>query len=81
MQKTQNFMHLELNISTSVNGMMPSTDKMKIICLNSIEDDAKNSDIGKHFLQNNQLLLKLLYQKKGVISILMKAPVGISLLI
>ncbi len=80
MQKTQNFIHLELNISTSVNGMMPSTDKMKIICLNSIEDD-EDSDTGKRPLQKNQLFLKLLYQKKGVISILMKAPVGISLLI
>ena len=68
-------------MSMSVNGMMPSTDKMKMIYLNSIEGDAKNSNICKFLLQKNQLFLKLLYQKKGVISILMKAPVGISLLI
>ncbi len=81
MQKTQNFIPLVLNMSKSVNGMMPSTDKMKMIYLNSIEDDVGKNRLGKSLLHKNHSLKKLLYQKKGVTNMLMKAPVGISLLI
>ena len=81
MQKTHSFMHLELKKSRSVNGMMLRTARRNMIYLKSIDGIVGIVAGGPLLLWRNQLFLKLLYQKNGVTSMLMKAPVGISLLI
>ena len=81
MQKTHSFMHLELKKSRSVNGMMLRTARRNMIYLKSIDGIVEIVAGRPLLLWRNQLFLKLLYQKNGVTSMLMKAPVGISLLI
>ncbi len=52
MQNTQNFMHLGLNQSRSVNGIMPRTDKKNIIYLNSIDDVVRISGRGLQIIKS-----------------------------
>ena len=65
----------------NVSGMIPQTAKIKIKYLSSIGGKVGNSGFYSLISLENYLLMNELYQKKGVISMLMKAPVGISLLI